>query len=107
MKKTFTRITALTAALALIAGTAASCGKKEDSNNGKVKTAKELMAASYKAVEIDTDVDNINTIDRIDENRILISTFTERQNAPTLYISDNEFKDIKPIEIDFGVKEDD
>lgn len=107
MKKTFTRITALTAALALIAGTAASCGKKEDSNNGKVKTAKELMAASYKAVEIDTDVDNINTIDRIDENRILISTFSERQNAPTLYISDNEFKDIKPIEIDFGVKEDD
>ena len=107
MKKTFTRITALTAALALIAGTAASCGKKEDSNNGKVKTAKELMAASYKAVEIDTDVDNINTIDRIDENRILISSFAERQNAPTFYISDNEFKDIKPLEIDFGVKEDD
>ena len=107
MKKTFTtRITALTAALALIAGSAVSCGNTEDANNGRSKTAKELMAASYKAVEIDTDVDNIRTIDRIDENRILISAYSEQNSAPTFYISDNEFKDIAPFEIDFGIKKD-
>lgn len=84
MKKSITtRITALTAALALIAGSAASCGKKEDANNGKVKTAQELMAASYKAVEIDTDVDRISNIDKIDENRVLISTYSEDSSVPT------------------------
>lgn len=108
MKRSFTtRITALTAALALIAGSAASCGDKKNTGKGSSKTAKELMAASYKAVELDTDVDNINTIDRIDENRILITASSEHNSAPTFYISDNEFKDIKPLEIDFGVKEDD
>ncbi|WP_303805142.1 ABC transporter substrate-binding protein [Ruminococcus flavefaciens] len=108
MKKSITtRITALTAALALIAGSAASCGKKEDANNGKVKTAQELMAASYKAVEIDTDVDRISNIDKIDENRVLISTYSDDSSVPTFYISDNEFKDFTPINIDFNVKKED
>ena len=107
MKKTFTtRITALTAALSLIAGSAASCGKKQDNSEGKSKTTQELMAASYKAVELDTDVEGVTNIDRIDENRILLTAAEDYSGIPSFYISDNDFQNIEPIEVDWGVKED-
>ena len=107
MKKTFTtRITALTAALSLIAGSAASCGKKQDNSEGKSKTTQELMAASYKAVELDTDVEGVTNIDRIDENRILLTASEDYSGIPSFYISDNDFQNIEPIEVDWGVKED-
>ena len=107
MKKTTftTRITALTAALALIAGSAVSCGKAEK-GEGKSKTTQELLAASYKAVEVITDVDDISAIDRIDENRILITANEDRASIPTFYISDNEFQNIEPLSVDIDIKDD-
>ena len=108
MKKTFTtRITALTAALTVIVGSAASCGKRDNDSEGRSKTTKELMAASYKAVEIDTDVDEVQSIDRIDENRILLGSADGRSNSPTFYISDNDFQNCEQIDIDWGIKESD
>ena len=108
MKKTFnTRITALSAALALIAGSAASCGSTKEAGEGKSKTAKELMAASYKAVELVTEVDNVRSIDRIDENRILITASENYSGIPSFYISDNDFESITPLEIDWDADESD
>ena len=109
MKKTITtRMTALTAALALIAGSAASCGKTdENKNNAKVKTTQELMSGSYKAVEIITDVDNIQRVDKINDEKMLISSYSYDSGAPTFYLSDSEFENIEPLEIDFGIEPDD
>ena len=100
-----TRITALTAALALIAGSAASCGKKGDSSETASKTAKELMSASYKAVEVVTDVENVAQIYRIDENRLLLTEAEEEKKTPTFYITDNDFAATEPIEVKIDVKD--
>ena len=64
MKKTFaTRITALSAALAVIAGSAASCGSNKSETKDQSKTSQQLMAASYRAELVDTDVELKNVSD--------------------------------------------
>ena len=108
MEKSFSkRITALTAALAVIAGSAASCGKKED-NKSEKKTAQELMAASYRAVSIDTDVDlkDVSDMKKLDDGRIFISTDSHESTSPTFYIADAEMTSFEEIKVDLGIKED-
>ncbi len=104
-KKITTRVTALTAALAVIAGSAASCGKKSESNSKK-PTAKQLMAASYRATEIDTDVDfdNVLAMKKIDDNTILISTNGNEDKHVVLYKTDNDFSSFDKIDIDLGLE---
>ena len=105
-KKITTRITALTAALAVIASSAASCGKKSDDNN-KEKTAQKLLSASYRATEIETDIklDNIESIKRIDDDTILIDAFDTAKNEVVLYTTDNDFSAFNEIDVDLGIDE--
>ena len=108
MEKSFSkRITALTAALAVIAGSAASCGKKEDKKSEK-KTAQELMAASYRAVSIDTDVElnNVSDMKKLDDGRIFISTMDYENSSPSFYIADSAMTSFDEINVDLGIKED-
>lgn len=108
MEKSFSkRITALTAALAVIAGSAASCGKKEDKKSEK-KTAQELMAASYRAVSIDTDVElnNVSDMEKLDDGRIFISTMDYENSSPSFYIADSAMTSFDEINVDLGIKED-
>ena len=108
MEKSFSkRITALTAALAVIAGSAASCGKKEDKKSEK-KTAQELMAASYRAVSIDTDVElnNVSDMKKLDDGRIFISAMDYENSSPSFYIADSAMTSFDEINVDLGIKED-
>ncbi|WP_028517910.1 ABC transporter substrate-binding protein [Ruminococcus flavefaciens] len=109
MEKSFSkRITALTAALAVIAGSAASCGKKEDSSKGEKKTAQELMAASYRAVSIDTDVElnDVSDMKKLDDGRIFISAASYGSSSPSFYIADSAMTSFDEIKVDLGIKED-
>lgn len=108
MRKTFaTRITALSAALAVIAGAAASCGKKEKSSE-QSKTPQQLMAASYSAVMLDTglDLDSVTDMKKLSDGKLFIGAFSYN-SAPTFYIADEELSDFNEIELDLGIDSDD
>lgn len=103
MEKTiFRRITAFTAALTVTAGATASCGAQRD-KNGKSKDAQQLMAASYRAVEMDADVENISYMYRIDDNTIFMYGHDPKDYTPIFYKTDNEFTDIQKIDVDLGI----
>ena len=104
-KNNLTRITALSAALMIIAGSAASCSRQED-EKGKNKDTTKLLAGSYHAMELDCDIENINNIRRIDDNTIIVSSYSYENPIPTFYLTDNEFADFNQIDIDFGIKDD-
>ncbi len=107
MEKTFfKRITAFSAALTVIAGSAVSCSK-EQKQDGKSKDTAQLMAGSYRAVEMDCDVENIRSIGRVNDDQIIISTYDYGEGTPTFYLTDNEFGEFNEISVDFGVKPDD
>lgn len=105
-RKITTRITALTAALAVIASSAVSCGKDND-NNKKEKNAQQLLSASYRASEITTDtkIKNVEAINRIDDNTILINTYDYEKNDVVLYKTDNDFSAFNEIDVDLGIDE--
>ena len=98
MEKTFLkRITAFSAALTVIAGSAVSCSKSDKPSEGKVKDAAQLMAGSYKTQQIDCDIVNPTSIARIGDDKIVITGFDESRNIPTLYLTDNGFSEFKEI----------
>ncbi|SHM68390.1 extracellular solute-binding protein [Ruminococcus flavefaciens] len=107
MEKNFSkRITALSAALAVIAGSAASCGKKSESKAEK-KTAQELMAASYRAELIDTDVEfeDVRDMKQLSDGRIFISKYDYESTSPSFYIADSDFTNFEEVKMDLGIKD--
>ena len=69
-KSVLRRVTALSAAVMVMTGAAVSCsGKKQDTNNnnGKAKDTQQLMATSYRAVEMDVDVESVNSFFKISQ----------------------------------------
>ena len=108
-RKITTRITALTAALAVIAGSAVSCGSKDSDEKGEKKTAKELLSATYRATEIETDVKfgNVRNITKIDEDTILIDAFDYENKSISLYTTDTEFTSFNTVNVDLGLKDGD
>ena len=110
MKKTFaTRITALSAALAVIAGSAASCGSNKSETKDQSKTSQQLMAASYRAELVDTDVElkNVSDMKKLDDGRIFIAEYDDEKNAPSYFIADAELTTFDEIKVDLGVELDD
>lgn len=116
MKKRFSkRLTAMTAALAVLVGSAVSCskGSSGSSNNkkddGGSKTTQELMAGSYHAVEFDAEVkfNNISSFAPIGDDKVFICDENYETGIPDLYIAGRELSDIEKINMDLGITEDD
>lgn len=110
MEKTIQkRFLACTAALTVVAGSAVSCSSKSGKGDEKSKTAQELMAAAYKATELETDIDltYINDLESLSDGRYFISGFNERKNSTVFYIGDSEFVDFQEIvpEVEKGSQE--
>ena len=108
MEKNFSkRIAALTAALAVIAGSAVSCGKKEDSKDEK-KTSQQLMATSYRAEMLDTGIecDNVSSMAKLDDGRVFVNTRNYESTTPTFYIADAAMTNFDEVKIDLGIKDD-
>ena len=104
MEKTFfSKITAYSAALAVIAGSAVSCSKKNDSQ-GKSKDAQKIMAAAYHAEFIDTGIDNVDGLFKAGDGKYIISAYDYRKDSgpsiPTFYLTDGEFADFQEIKLD-------
>ncbi|WP_297961942.1 extracellular solute-binding protein [uncultured Ruminococcus sp.] len=98
------RITALSAALTIIAGAAASCSRSEQ--NGKNKDTAKLLAGSYHAMELDCDVENIRSIRMLNDNTVILSSYDYSDPIPTFYLTDGEFADFSKIDINFDIPED-
>ena len=108
MEKNFSkRITALSAALAIIAGSAVSCGKKAEAKDEK-KTSQQLMAASYRAEMLDTGIecDNVSSMAKLDDGRVFINTKNYGSTTPSFYIADAAMTTFEEVKIDLGIKED-
>lgn len=100
MKKTiYRRSLACTAALAVIAGSAVSCSSKNMSKKDKSKTAQELMASAYKAVELDTNIDltYVNDLKQLSDGRFFVSGYSERTNNTVFYVGDSEFVNFEEV----------
>lgn len=112
MEKTFfSKITAYSAALAVIAGSAVSCSKKNDSQ-GKSKDAQKILAAAYHAEAIDSGIGNIDGIYKAGDGQYIVSAYNYDKdyngvNIPTFYLTDGEFADFQAIDLDFEPAEDD
>jgi ABC-type glycerol-3-phosphate transport system substrate-binding protein len=106
-KNNFKRITALSAALAVIAGSAASCGKNSKDSKAEKKTAQELMAASYRAVNIETDFEfnEISDMKKLDDGRIFISTYNYGGGMPTFYLADAGLENFEEKKIELDIKD--
>ncbi|MBR5682559.1 MAG: extracellular solute-binding protein [Ruminococcus sp.] len=104
-KSVLRRITALSAAVMVMAGSAVSCGEKKQNNNknGKAKDTQNLMATSYRAVEMDADVDSVDSMYRVDENTIVLLGYDYENGEQKIYKTDNEFSNIEAVEFDLGV----
>lgn len=107
-KSVLRRATALTAALAFMAGSAVSCsGKKEnDSVKAKSKDTKQLMAASYRAVEMDTDIEYVDSMYRVSSDTIVLLGFDYENNEQKIYKTDNDFSNVEEVKLDIGEKKD-
>ncbi len=107
-KKLTTRITAFSAALAVIAGSAVSCGK-DDKDKGTEKKATELLSASYRASEIDADIDieHLRSMTKIDDNTIILNSYDNENGDMKLYISDSELSSFNTIDVDLGIEKSD
>lgn len=106
MKKTMPRrIAALAAALAVVAGSAVSCNSKKEKQNVKSKDVKQLMSAAYRAVEIDTDVDIIENIYRLNDETILLTGRTKTDYSSVFYTTDNEFTAFNKWDLDIKAPE--
>ena len=105
MKKTMLRrVTALSAALMVVTGAAASCGKGKSEKN-ELKDPEKMMSGSYHAVEIETDAENVDGIYRISEG-FLITGQDSEHNSPVFYVTDNEFNTVNTLTPDFKVDKD-
>lgn len=101
MKKTmFKRIAALSAALMLISGAAVSCGKVKDEKN----EPKTMMSASYHAVEIETDAENIRDIVKVKDGFVVTGS-SEKDNTPIFYFMDSDFNQVSEMKPDFKLNE--
>ena len=99
----FTRITALTAALALICGNAVSCGNKKASESS---TAQELLQNSYKteSIEAGKSFENVFAVSYSPESKkVFIGASAENEKAAKLFVTDLDFADFK--EVDLGIDE--
>lgn len=98
-----TRITAFTAALALICGNAASCGSKKTSESS---TAKELLQNSYKAEELDCSTNFSQVSGAVyspESKKVYIAASKENEKSSKLFITDLEFAEFN--EVDLGLEE--
>ena len=106
-RKITTRITAFSAALAVIASSAVSCGK--DGDKGSEKKATELLAASYHATEIETDIDikSVNSFTKVDDDTIILSSYDSENKSLVLYKTGSDFSSFDSVNVDLGIKNDD
>ena len=106
MKKTvLRRATALSVAVMVMSGAAISCSEKaaKNNNNGKANDTQQLMATSYRAVEMDVDVESVNSMYRVDENNIVLLGYDYQKGEQKIYKTDNDFSNIEAIELDLGI----
>lgn len=97
----FTRITALTMALAIICGSAASCGTKKDS--GAVK-ATELIQNSYKAEPIECSEQFINITDMIytpENDRLFVYGTLKGEKTAKLFITDLNLSEFRQADLGY------
>lgn len=108
MKKTvFKRAAAVASALAVVTGSAVSCGNgKKASTDAKSKDTKQLMSGSYRAVEMDTDIGYVDSMYRVDENTILLLGYDYESQEQKIYKTDNDFANVEEIEFNVGEKKD-
>ena len=96
MKKTLLRrIAVATTAVAVAAGSTSCGGKKGNSIKVKQKDSKQLMSAAYRAIEIETDIDNVSDIYRLDNDNILITGRSNEDYSTLFYSTDNDFSEFK------------
>lgn len=112
MKKKFTgRLTALTAAAAMLAGAAVSCSKgnggSSKNEGGDSKDPQTLMAGSYHAVEFTAEVkfNNVSGFSLIGDDKVFICDENYETGIPDLYIADKDFTNIEKINMDLSIPE--
>jgi len=104
MKNSMTKMIALLSALTLITGAAASCGKNEPKTK-EVKKASEIMTNSYRAEKIECDIPinqetgYIDGMARLgDSGKVLIYGTDYENNAPLLYLTDEDFLSVEKVD---------
>ena len=101
-----TRITALTLALAVICGSAASCGSKAKSESS---TAQELLQNSYKSEPIDCgeEFGMVSSMTYSPETqKVFFVADKKDENIQKLFITDLNFTEFKEAEIEYKPKAD-